>query len=364
MSESLGKVVVGMSGGVDSSVAALLLKQQGYQVIGVMLKLWSEEGFGRDNQCCSLESAQQARIIASKIGIPFYLLDASNQFYNSVVKPFVDSYLCGQTPNPCSLCNPLVRWKMLLDYADAIDAQFVSTGHYARTSIDPDKRVHLFRGVDSQKDQSYIISRLNQIQLQRSIFPLGIYTKLEIRKIAAEYELPSASKPDSQDICFIGDGDYRNFLKRNYGSLIQSGNIVDQQHNILGIHPGLPFFTIGQRKGLKISAPEPYYVLSKNPEKNEVLVGKKNDLLINQVLINDVNWVSCMPIHKPIHAYAQFRYKAVPKLVSAEIQPDNRLKIGLEVAANDIACGQIAVLYNEDNEVIVSGRIIQTENQL
>ena len=364
MSESLGKVVVGMSGGVDSSVAALLLKQQGYRVIGVMLKLWSEEGFGRDNQCCSLESAQQARIIASKIGIPFYLLDASQLFYNSVVKPFVDSYFEGQTPNPCSLCNPLVRWKMLLDYADAIDAQFVSTGHYARISVDSENRVHLIRGVDLQKDQSYIISRLNQTQLQRSIFPLGSYTKPEVRKIAADFELPSASKPDSQDICFIGDGDYRNFLKRNYGNQIQPGKIVDQQRVILGNHPGLPFYTIGQRKGLKISAPEPYYVLSKNPENNEIIVGRKNDLLINQVIIDDINWVSSEPIREPINAYAQFRYKSMLKPVYAEIQPDHLLKIGLKVTANDIACGQIAVLYNDENEVIVSGRITQTENKI
>ncbi len=358
------KVVVGMSGGVDSSVAALLLKQQGYQVVGVMLKLWSEDGFDRDNQCCSLESAQQARIIASKIGIPFYLIDASKLFYNSVVEPFVDSYLNGQTPNPCSLCNPLVRWKMLLDYADALNAQFVATGHYAQINIDSENRFHLFRGRDAQKDQSYIISRLNQEQLKRSLFPLGSYTKKEVRKIAADFELPSALKPDSQDICFIGDGDYRNFLLRNYGKLIQRGCIIDQHRNILGSHSGLPFYTIGQRKGLKISAPEPYYVLAKNLANNEILVGKKNDLSINEVMMDDIIWTSGDPIRKPIDAFAQFRYKAIPKPVFAESLSDNLMKINLKETANDIACGQIAVLYTEENEVLVSGRIKQTGHRL
>jgi tRNA-specific 2-thiouridylase len=360
MSDSDRKIIVGMSGGVDSSVAALLLKQQGYEVIGVMLKLWAEEGFGRENQCCSLESAQQARKIAAKIGIPFYILDASQPFYQKVVQPFIDSYMEGLTPNPCALCNPIVRWKMLLDYADAVDAKWVATGHYARTETDPEGVVHLFRGVDSQKDQSYVISRLSQFQLQRTIFPLRSFEKKDVRKIASENELPSASKPDSQDICFIGDGDYRKFLLRHRADEIQPGNIVDRDGKIVGRHSGLPFYTIGQRKGLKIAAPDPNYVISKNPQKNEIYVGSKTEFSANIIRINEVNWISGQKHMGNIDAFAQFRYKSTAQPVQAEVLPDNSILIHLADMRNDIACGQFAVLYSETGEVIVSGRIIST----
>lgn len=364
MSKSDRKIIVGMSGGVDSSVAALLLKQQGYEVIGVMLKLWAEEGFGLENQCCTLESAQQARKVAAKIGIPFYILDASRPFYQKVVQPFIDFYMEGLTPNPCALCNPLVRWKMLLDYADAVDAKWVATGHYARIDPDPEGIVHLYRGRDPQKDQSYVISRLNQSQLQRTIFPLGIFEKKEVRKIAIENELPSASKPDSQDICFIGDGDYRKFLLRNRADEIESGNIVDQDGKIIGRHSGLPFYTIGQRKGLRIAAADPYYVISKNPQKNEICVGNKAEFSVNTVRINEANWLSGQRITGNISAFAQFRYKSTAKSVQAKTFPDNSVQINLTDSRNDIACGQIAVLYSESNEVILSGRIISTGMEL
>ncbi len=351
---------MGMSGGVDSSAAALLLKQQGYDVVGVMLKLWAEEGFGRENQCCSLESANLARKIAARIGIPFYLLDVSGAFYASVVQPFIQSYLDGETPNPCAFCNPLVRWRRLLGYADAIGAGWVATGHYANLQRAADGTVRLFRGIDQDKDQSYIISRLSQDQLKQSIFPLGEYHKSAVRQLAAEFELPSASKPDSQDICFIGDGSYRNFLLRHAEAAIVPGEIVTTQGETVGEHAGLPFYTIGQRKGLKIAAPAPYYVVRKDQATNRLIVGGKDDFSADLIQLTDCNWPDGTAREGAFAATVQYRYKAVPKTCTAEAWPDGSIHIHLEDRRNDIACGQIAVLYSDAGEVLASGRIAST----
>lgn len=355
------KVIVGMSGGVDSSVAALLLKQQGYDCVGVMLKLWAEEGFGRENQCCSLESANQARRIAAKIGIPFYLMDVVQPFYDQVVDPFIDCYLRGETPNPCASCNPLIRWKSLLKYADAMGAQFVATGHYVRTEKDEAGNIHLFRGNDPKKDQSYVISRLSQASLQRSLFPLANYHKSQVRSISAEYQLPSADKPDSQDICFIGDGDYRAFLKRMRPALIVPGIIRDQSGKILGSHEGLPFYTIGQRKGLRIAAEKPFYVLSKNADTNELIIGAKDDLSVNVVTAAEVNWISGQATSDSFNALAQFRYQTTPVPVIVFAGFPDKLTIKFTEARDGIAVGQIVVLYSSDGEVIASGKIMKTE---
>lgn len=358
------RVIVGMSGGVDSSVAALLLKQQGFDVIGVMLKLWSEEGFDRENQCCSIEAANQAHRIATKIDIPFYLLDAVEPFYESVVQPFISSYLLGETPNPCAWCNPLVRWRLLLQYADAMDADYVATGHYVRTIKDEKGITHLFRGTDPNKDQSYVISRLSQSQLQRSVFPVGDYFKSQIRNISAEYHLPYSEKPESQDICFIGDGNYRRFLKQMQSQRISPGKFVDLERKEIGQHDGIPFYTIGQRKGLKISAKNPLYVIEKDVLHNEVVLGQKEDLRVNKVIADDINWICGEQTVDLFDCFAQFRYKSKAVPVSVRITEEKKMIISLEDDFCDgVACGQIAVLYDTEGEVIGSGRILKTERK-
>ncbi len=355
------KVVVGMSGGVDSSVAALLLKQQGYLVVGVMLKLWAEEGFSRENQCCSLESVEQARRIASLIGIPFYLLDAVDPFYNIVVNSFIESYFNGETPNPCALCNPLIRWHYLTNYADAIGAQYIATGHYARTEISTNGDARLFRGYDPHKDQSYIISRLPQHFLRRSVFPLAEMLKTDVREISRSHHLPVTEKPDSQDICFIGDGDYRAFLKRVRPDAIQPGIIHDLTGKVRGTHQGLPYYTVGQRKGIMIAAENPLYVVKKDLEANEIIVGSKADFLVNEVIASDVNWIRPIKEVQEIQLLAQFRYKSKPAAVQIEQIADDQIRIRLTADHDSIAIGQIAVIYSPDDEVIASGKIVKTD---
>ncbi len=358
------KVIVGMSGGVDSSVAALLLQQSGYEVVGVMLRLWSEAGFERENQCCSLESADQARSIAAKIGIPFYLLDASEAFYKKVVEPFSMSYLAGDTPNPCALCNPLLRWHDLLQFANHAQAKFVATGHYVRLKHDDTGNARLFRGKDRKKDQSYFISRLSCNQLQRSLFPLGEFEKTEIRQIARDFGLSCSEKPESQDICFVGDGDYRGFLSRNYLDKIRPGLILDTAGNILGQHTGLPFYTIGQRKKLGIAARHPLYVIEKRASTNELIVGEKDDFAVEAIHLNDLNWIGAKSQQSRFSAFGQFRYRSTVIPVQAEVITENRMRVypGIEKLA--VSTGQIGVLYSAEDEVLVSGTIFETERPL
>ncbi len=363
MSGESRNVVVGMSGGVDSSVAALLLKQQGWQVTGVMLKLWAEEGFSRDNQCCSLESAENARLIAAKIGIPFYLLDSSEPFYKQVVLPFMETYLAGNTPNPCIYCNPMVRWSMLMKFVDGLGGGFIATGHYAAIKKDDMGKVHLFRGFDSKKDQSYVLSRLSQLQLSRTIFPLSEIEKTETRQIAEKFNLPSAHKPDSQDICFIGDGDYRGFLMRNCADRIHPGNIVDESGKVLGVHKGLPFYTIGQRKGICVAAEEPLYVIAKRLETNELVVGKHADLHYNRVFAEKVNWIQDEPPAKSFIADIQFRYKSKARKAEITVLPNSEIEILLNDDWNDAALGQTACLYTNSGEVLGSGIVSGTEEK-
>ncbi len=251
------KVVVAMSGGVDSSVAAALLKQQGYEVIGMMLRLWSEPGKEDSNRCCTPNSMMQARRVAAKLDIPFYVVDAKDVFRKTVVQYFLDGYAAGETPNPCLVCNRTIRWEFLLDRALALGAEHLATGHYARTRKTEDGRIRLLRSVDETKDQSYVLHVLTQDKLQRAFFPVGEYPKSEIRQIAESFGLPTASRADSQDLCFLAGEDYRNFLQRNAPHINQPGDIVTPQGKVLGKHCGLANYTIGQRKGLGIASPVP-----------------------------------------------------------------------------------------------------------
>src|SRR5512134_3382164 len=262
------KVVVAMSGGVDSSVAAALLKEQGYDVIGMMLRLWSEPGKEDSNRCCTPDSMAQARRVAAKLDIPFYVIDAKDVFHDTVVRYFLDGYARGETPNPCLICNRQIRWTFLLDHALALGADFMATGHYARIQKDEDGRIKLLRAVDRSKDQSYVLHVLDQEKLARALFPIGDYPKMEIRAIAEKHGLPTASRPDSQDLCFLAGEDYRNFLQRNAAEILKPGEILTRDGTAVGTHTGLANYTIGQRKGLGVASPVPLYVLGKNAATN------------------------------------------------------------------------------------------------
>ena len=351
------KVVVAMSGGVDSSVAAALLIQQGYEVVGMMLRLWSEPGREDFNRCCTPDSMAQARRVAAKLDMPFYVVDARDVFRETVVQYFLDGYAAGGTPNPCLVCNRSIRWEYLLNHALALGADFMATGHYARTLKTEDGKVKLLRAVDGIKDQSYVLHVLNQKKLQRAMFPVGGHQKPEIRRIAGSYGFTAASRADSQDLCFLAGDDYRNFLKRNASQMNQPGDIITRTGKFLGRHSGLAGYTIGQRKGLGIESPVPLYVLSKSVLSNELVVGAEGDLGVLELDVKEVNWVSGEAVIQPFHAMVKTRYTARP--VPAEVIPlsKEKVKIIFESPVRDATAGQAAVFYIGD-EVIGGGLII------
>jgi tRNA-specific 2-thiouridylase len=349
------RVIVGMSGGVDSSVAAALLKESGYDVIGVMLRLWSDGD--EENRCCAPEAQVQARRIAGLIEIPFYVMDAKKPFYEQVVEPFVNGYAQGITPNPCLNCNRFIRWNFLLERAEILGASKIATGHYARINQSQGGRYQLLKNPDPVKDQSYFLYCLSQEQLSRTLFPLGEYSKNHIRELAAEFDLPVASRPDSQDLCFIGPGDYREYLRKWDESLFEKGPITDLQGNILGQHTGLADYTIGQRKGLGLSAPEPYYVINKNVTENRLIVGKKSELGKDQFLVSQLNWISIIPPQESIECDVKIRYQS--ESVKASVHPSGTeaVMVQLTQPLPDITPGQAAVFYQED--ICLGGGIIQ-----
>lgn len=352
------KVVVAMSGGVDSSVAAALLKQQGYEVIGMMLRLWSESGKEDSNRCCTPDAMALARRVAGLLDIPFYVIDAKDVFKETVVQYFLDGYARGETPNPCLMCNRQIRWKFLLDHALAFGAEFMATGHYVRIATDSLGRKQLMRAVDRSKDQSYVLHVLNQEKLQKALFPIGDYPKIEIRKIAESIGLPTASRPDSQDLCFLAGDDYRNFLQRNAGQLLNPGQIVTSSGKVVGEHSGLVNYTIGQRKGLAVASSVPLYVISKNASTNTLVVGEQTELGASDLIAGDVNWVSGEAIIKPFRAEVKIRYTA--RDAGARVVPfDNgkRVQILFDAPVRDITAGQAAVFYQD--ELLIGGGIIQ-----
>lgn len=350
------KIAVAMSGGVDSSVAAALLKQQGYDVIGMMLRLWSEPGKEDSNRCCTPDSMAQARRVAAKLDIPFYVVDAKNVFRETVVQYFLDGYARGETPNPCLLCNRQIRWTFLLDHALALGADFMATGHYARTTKDESGKVKLLRAVDESKDQSYILHVLTQEKLQRALFPVGDYPKAEIRRIAESFGLPTASRADSQDLCFLAGEDYRNFLARNAPEINQPGSIETTDGRIIGQHTGLANYTIGQRKGLGLASPVPLYVITKHAARNTLVVGTADALGFASLTARDVNWVSGTAPSAPFRALVKIRYTA--RAVPAEVAPEdgNRVHVKFDAPARDVTAGQAAVFYV--GEEVLGGGII------
>ena len=349
------KVVVAMSGGVDSSVAAALLKQQGYDVTGMMLRLWSEPGKEDSNRCCTPDSMAQARRVAAKLDIPFYVIDAKDVFRETVVEYFIEGYARGETPNPCLICNRKIRWTFLLDHALALGADFMATGHYARVRKG-DGKVELLRAVDRSKDQSYVLHVLDQEKLQHALFPVGEYTKPEIRQIAEKHGLPTASRKDSQDLCFLAGEDYRNFLHRNAAEMLKPGEIVTREGLPIGVHDGLANYTIGQRKGLGVASPVPLYVITKDALRNTLIVGTQNQLGSQELMARDVNWLSGETPREPFRAEVKIRYTA--KEAEALVTPmgENQAQVTFDALQRDITAGQAAVFYQDD--LLIGGGII------
>jgi tRNA-uridine 2-sulfurtransferase len=351
------KVVVAMSGGVDSSVAAALLKGQGYEVIGMMLRLWSEPGKEDSNRCCTPDSMGMARRVAAKLDIPFYVVDAKQIFRETVVQYFLDGYAAGGTPNPCLLCNRQIRWTFLLEHALALGADFMATGHYVRRRTTDDGWHELLRAVDPSKDQSYVLHVLNREKLARALFPVGEYPKSEIRKMAEALNLPVYKRPDSQDLCFLAGEDYRKFIQRNAAEMLVPGEIVTRAGQTLGHHNGLANYTIGQRKGLGVESPVPLYVLGKDAVTNTLLVGEAHELGTDELLAKDVNWMSGEAPREPFRAEVKIRYTA--KEAWAQVTPledGQQVRVRFDAPQRDVTAGQAAVFY--DGDLLIGGGII------
>lgn len=346
-----------MSGGVDSSVAAALLQQQGYQVIGMMMRLWNEPGAESSNRCCTPDAMALARRVSARLGIPFYAVDAQQVFHDTVVEYFVDGYANGVTPNPCLVCNRHIRWEFLLNRALALGADFMATGHYARLQTLPHGEIQLLRAVDQAKDQSYVLHVLGQEQLRHALFPLGEYTKPQVRELARQFNLPVANRAESQDLCFLGDGDYRQFLMRRAPQVQQPGPIVNRAGEVLGQHQGLAFYTIGQRKGLGIAAPEPLYVLGKDSARNALVVGVQAELGQSELTAAGVNWVSGKPPQGSLRVQARIRYKARDAQATVIPLAGGRAHVRFDEPLRDITPGQAVVFYQDD--VCLGGGVIR-----
>ncbi len=349
-----------MSGGVDSSVAAALLVEQGCEVIGIMMRLWSEKTAGGrvHNRCCTPDQMADARRIADQLNIPFYVLDTQDEFRGRIVQFFIDQHRAGVTPNPCMECNRHIRFDWLLNHALALEADYLATGHYARVRRQGNEYL-LMRGVDPAKDQSYVLSVMGQAQLARVLFPVGEYTKPEVRAIAARHGLPTASKGDSQDLCFLGDGDYRRFLRDHAPEIMQPGPIVRSDGTVIGEHVGLPNYTIGQRKGLGVQAREPLYVIGMNPYRNALIVGTVEELGSRTLTAQRVNWCSGRIPDAPFRAQVKIRYKANPAPALVTPLDGDRIRVDFDVPLRDITPGQAAVMY--DGEIVLGGGIIERQ---
>ena len=351
----MSKVVVAMSGGVDSSVAAALLKEQGYDVVGMMLRLWSEPGKEDTNRCCTPDSMAQARRVAAKLDIPFYVVDAKDVFHDTVVQYFLDGYARGETPNPCLICNRQIRWTFLLDHALALSADYMATGHYVRKQAHGDTH-QLLRAVDKSKDQSYVLHVLTQDKLKHALFPIGDYPKPEIRQIAEKYGLPTATRKDSQDLCFLAGEDYRHFLQRNAAEMLRPGQIVTRSGQTMGEHDGLANYTIGQRKGLGVASPIPLYVLGKNSITNTLIVGTQEELGSRELTARDVNWVNGEAPNEPFRAEVKIRYTAKEAWALVTPLEGRQVKVQFDSPQRDITAGQAAVFF--DGDVMIGGGII------
>ena len=360
-----GKVLMAMSGGIDSTVAALMLHKQGYEVIGITMKTWDyATSVGttskKETGCCNLDSFNDARQAAVQHGFPHFILDIREEFGDFVIENFVEEYIAGRTPNPCVMCNTHIKWRALLKRADALGCDFIATGHYAQVHQHTNGRYFIRKGIDETKDQSYVLWGLQQDLLSRTLLPLGTYHKTAIRQMAHDFGYPElAKKAESYEICFVPDNDYRGFLKRNVEGLeerVNGGNFIDKTGRIIGQHKGYPFYTIGQRKGLDIALGKPAFVTGIDPDTNTIVLGEEEDLKGDEMIVSKINWIKYEGITEGMEMHTRIRYKdkgAFSNLYTT----DNGLSVRFFEKVKGIAPGQSAVFYEGDD--VVGGGIIQ-----
>lgn len=358
------KVVVGMSGGVDSSVAAYLLKEQGYDVIGVTMQIWQdeEETVQEENGgCCGLSAVEDARRVAAALDIPYYVMNFKKEFQKYVIDYFMDEYLNGRTPNPCIACNRYVKWEALLTRSMEIGADYIATGHYARIDVLPNGRYAIKHSATRMKDQTYALYNLTQDQLKRTLMPVGEYSKEEIRAIAEKIHLKVASKPDSQDICFVPDGDYAEFIRRESKKEVPEGNFVSTDGKILGRHKGITHYTVGQRKGLGLSLGHPAFVLEIRPETNEVVIGTNEESMTRFVKANRLNFMAVEDIEGEMRAFGKIRYNHKGAPCTVKRTGEDEILCTFDEPVRAVTPGQALVLYDGDY-VLGGGTIITDRN--
>ena len=353
----MAKALIAMSGGVDSSLAAKLMIDAGYECIGCTMKLYDNEdaGISRAHTCCSLDDVEDARSVAYKLGMPYYVFNFKDGFRENVINRFVEAYENGKTPNPCIECNRYMKFEKLFERAAILGCDYVVTGHYARIEYDGEKYL-LKKAVDDTKDQSYVLYSMTQDELKHTMFPLGGMCKTEVRKIADENDFINADKPDSQDICFVPDGDYAAFLERYTGHTYPQGNFVDAQGNILGKHNGIVRYTLGQRKGLGIALGKPAYVTAINTKDNTVVLSDEQDLFTTSFTCDNFNWISGEAPTEAITCKVKVRYRQKEQTAKVQPQPDGTVKIEFEEPQRAITPGQAAVLY--DGDIVLGGGTI------
>jgi tRNA-specific 2-thiouridylase len=349
------KVVVAMSGGVDSSVAAALLREQGFDVTGLMLRLWTDPDTEFENRCCPSNAVALARRVAEQLGIPFQIVDAQERFRSDVVAPMIAEYARGRTPNPCLLCNRSIRWGYLMRHAIELGADRLATGHYARIR-ESTGGYELLRGIDPAKDQAYVLASLGQDDLARTLFPLGGMTKAEVREHARRFRLPVADRPDSQDLCFIPGSDYRRFLKKYAPESFVPGPILNRKGEILGYHQGLPAYTIGQRKGIRVSSPVALYALEIDPARNALIVGTAEELGRCSLCAEQASWVRGAPPARSFHATVKIRYTSEEQPAVVAIEETGGVNVRFDHPLRDITPGQSAVFY--DGEICLGTAVI------
>ena len=359
-----GKILVAMSGGIDSTVAAMMLHDEGYEVIGITMKTWDYADAGvshskKETGCCNLDSFNDARLAAVEHGFAHYVLDLRSEFGDAVIENFVDEYMAGRTPNPCVMCNTHIKWNALLKRADTLDCEYIATGHYVNVRNENNRYV-LSMGKDNTKDQSYVLWGLSQECLGRSIYPLGNYLKTEIRQMAHDYGYPDlAKKSESYEICFVPDNDYRNFLKKrnpNLQNTVGGGNFVLSDGTVVGQHKGYPFYTIGQRKGLDIALGRPMYVSGIDPESNTVVIGDEIELERVDMHVSKLNYIKYDTIIDGRDSFTKIRYKSTP-VASKLHQVAGGIKVSFDEKVKGIAPGQSAVFY-EGSDVMAGGIIM------
>ena len=353
------KIIVAMSGGVDSSVAAYLLKKQGHEVIGLSYELWDKRDLKPSNLCCSIETINLAKSVARQIGIEHCTVDVRDTFYTHVIESFCESYIRGTTPNPCILCNKYIKFDFMMRKAEELGADCIATGHYARIekSRKPEsgQRYLLKKGVDRKKDQSYVLYVMNQDELSKTLFPLGEFTKDRTRAIAKEIGLATATRPESQEICFVGDDNYANFVKGFSPDSLKPGPILDIDGKVIGEHNGIAFYTIGQRKGLGISSPVPRYVADINRENNTIVIGSREDAARKKIMVTDLNWIATGPKESPERVGVKIRstMHEVPAIIARE---GEHIIVEFDEPQWAPAPGQSAVFYHDD--IVLGGGII------